>query len=506
MTPEQLADLHKYLPDPLWRLQNLYTIVDKDGSATLFKLNYAQKQLYENIWFSNVILKARQLGISTFVCLYFLDICLFRSNVAAGIIAHTREDAEHIFKRIKFAYDKMPDCIKSLRTATTDSAREMVFNNNSSLRVGTSMRGSTLQYLHISEFGKICSHYPDKAREIITGSLNTVANKQYIFIESTAEGKEGAFYDICQVAQADKTMGKKLSPLDYRFHFFPWYDCKDYEETEPTIIPKEIEEYFESLRMKGINLSVQKKSWYYRKLLIQKDDQRREYPSTPEEAFESSVDGSFYAKWIGEARFEGRIGTNVRVPWDREARVCVAFDPGMLDSCAIVFWQNIGQEIHVIDYYENSGEGFAHYLSLIKSKPYLYDRYFGPHDIENRSMATRESIKSVAAGLGVPLIKLATLNISLDEGINVAREIFPRVWIDAEKCDKLIKCLENYKKEYDPVHDMYKNRPVHNKYSHGADAFRYAAIAIKDHIDSASSGISDAEAERMYNKYHPRFE
>jgi hypothetical protein len=503
MTPEQLALLEKHLSNPRWRLENLYQIVNKEGKDQPFKLNWAQLQLYDNIWFSNVILKARQLGISTLVCLYFLDICLFKPNVSAGIIAHTREDAELMFKRIKFAYDKMPECIKSLRTATVDSARELVFNNHSSLRVGTSMRGSTLQYLHVSEFGKICAHWPEKAREIITGSLNALGNKQYIFIESTAEGKESSFYDMCKQAESDKIASKKLSALDYRFHFFPWHGCPDYQLTEPTTIPVEIETYFDGLRAKGIILTQEKKNWYYKKLLTQKEDMKREYPSTPDESFESAIDGSFYAKWIREARFEGRISN---IPWDRQSRVFVAFDPGYLDSCAVVFFQCIGQEIHVIDYYENSGEGFAHYMSVIKAKPYIYDRYFGPHDIDSHQFATGLSTKEVAASMGVPLIKLETLKMSLDEGIEAVRNVFPRLWIDEKNCTRLIKCLENYRKEFDLNYQIYKNKPVHDQYSHGADAVRYACIAIKQHIDGSRGAMSDDEADKMYNKYHPRFE
>jgi hypothetical protein len=489
--------------NPEWRLNHLYTIIDKDGKNRIFKMNWAQKELYNNIWYSNVILKARQLGISTFVCIYFLDMCLFRPNIASGIIAHTREDAEYLFKRIKFAYDQLHDELKAVRSATVSSARELVFNNNSSLRVGTSMRGSTLQYLHISEFGKICAHFPDKAREIVTGSLNTLGSKQYVFIESTAEGKEGYFYDICKQAEAAKVANKKLSSIDYRFHFFPWFKCPDYTLNEQITIPKEIQEYFEKLYLEGIDLSAEQRSWYYKKLLTQKDDMKREYPSTPSESFESAVDGSFYAKWIREARFEGRFG---KVPWDKEARVNLAFDPGYSDACAVVFWQNIGQEIHVIDYYENSGEGLAHYIDIIKKKPYIYDRYFGPHDIEAHHMAMGLSIKEVGAGMGIPFIILKTLNMRLDDGIEAVRSLFPRLWIDEERCGRLIKCLENYKKEFDVNYQIYKSRPCHDEYSHGADSFRYAAIAIKTLIDSSKGNITDAEHERLYNQHNPLFE
>lgn len=499
MTEEELA---KNLADPKWRLNNLYTIIDKKGKRCTFKFNWAQEELYDNMWYSNVILKARQLGISTFVCLLFLDLCLFNPNTASGIIAHTREDAEHMFKRIKFAYDQLPDPIKNLRTATVNSARELVFNNNSSLRVGTSMRGSTLQYLHISEFGKICAHFPEKAREIVTGSLNTLGSKQYVFIESTAEGKEGYFYDLCKSSEASQISNKKLTPIDYRFHFYPWFDCPDYTLEQSTTIPKEIEEYFDKLHLENIDLTPGQKSWYYSKLITQRDDMKREYPSTPSESFESAIDGSFYAKWIRECRFEGRMGS---VPWDREARVCIAFDPGYLDSCAVVFFQIIGQEIHVIDYYENSGEGLSHYIGIIKSKPYIYDKYFGPHDIESHQFSTGLSTKEVGASLGVHFITLQTLKLRLEDGIEAVRGVFPRVWIDEQKCGRLIKCLENYRKEYDPVYKIYKSRPIHDQYSHGADAFRYMAIAIKAHIDSDRSGISDKEADRLYDKYNPIF-
>lgn len=494
--------VERHLSDRRWRLNNLYTIIDKEGSQRIFKFNWAQAELYDEMWYRNIILKARQLGVSTFVCLFFLDICLFKPNVAAGIIAHTREDAEHMFKRIKFAYDQLPDAIKNVRTATIDSARELVFNNHSSLRVGTSMRGSTLQYLHISEFGKICAHFPDKAREIITGSLNTLGSKQYVFIESTAEGREGYFYDLCKDAEANQVGNKSLTGLDYKFHFYPWYECPDYAIDEDILIPDENQVYFNKLDDQGIRLTKAQKAWYYKNLLIQKDDMKREYPSTPDESFESAIDGSFYAKWLREARAQERIGN---VPWDKQATVSVAFDPGYLDSCALVFWQCIGQEIHIVDYYENSGEGLAHYIGVIKSKPYIYDQFFGPHDIESHQFSTGLSTKEVGASLGIHFITLQTLKQRLEDGIEAVRGIFPRLWIDEKKCSRLVKCIENYRKEFDVNHGIYKAKPIHDQYSHGADALRYAAIAIKTHVDSAKSGISDDEADRLYNKYHPIF-
>ncbi len=300
MNQSETALAEKRLSDPMWRLQNLYYIVDKHGRKVRFEPNWAQKQLYHDMWYCNIILKARQLGISTFVCLLFLDRCLFNSNLAAGVIAHTREDAEQLFKRIKFAYDSLPDAIKALRPATVDSARELVFSNGSSLRVGTSMRGSTLQYLHISEFGKICAKFPDKAQEIITGSLNTLAPGQYVFIESTAEGREGRFYEICKQAQALAASGKDLSKMDFRFHFFSWFGEPSYRIGSPLGMSQEIHEYFISLEGLGIKLDPEQKFWYAARHATQGEDMKREFPSTPEEAWEQSTEGGLLRKTADE--------------------------------------------------------------------------------------------------------------------------------------------------------------------------------------------------------------
>ncbi len=102
------------------------------------------------MWYCNLILKARQLGISTFVCLLFLDLCLFNSNQHAGIVDHTREDAGVMFRRVKFAYDCLPIDLKPMLSINTDNVPELQLSNGSTLRVDTSMRSSTLQYLHIS--------------------------------------------------------------------------------------------------------------------------------------------------------------------------------------------------------------------------------------------------------------------------------------------------------------------------------------------------------------------
>src|SRR5690554_2165242 len=214
------------LADPWWRLNNLYKIKNEYGEVVQFRPKPEQTFLYDNLWYLNIILKARQLGMTTFIQLFILDRCLFNDNVNAGIVAHTKEDAEAFFAdKIKFAYDNLPVDLKRLRPATSDSARHLRFSNGSQIRVGTSLRSGTYQYIHVSEFGKMCAQYPEKAQEVITGTLNTVAPGQFVWIESTAEGAHGPFYEMCQraerLAQAVERGEASLTKLDYKFFFFP---------------------------------------------------------------------------------------------------------------------------------------------------------------------------------------------------------------------------------------------------------------------------------------------
>lgn len=175
------------------------------------------------------MLKCRQIGITTFFSILLLDKVLWEDNVQCGVIAQTLDDASNIFKdKLKFAFDQLHPAIKPLFKLVGDSAKELAFSHGSVIRVGTSLRSSTLQYLHISEFGKICAKDPEKAREIISGSLNTVHVGQSIAIESTAEGKEGYFYDMCQRALEHKRLEKEYGPLDFKCFFFPWHEHPNY--------------------------------------------------------------------------------------------------------------------------------------------------------------------------------------------------------------------------------------------------------------------------------------
>lgn len=477
------------LLSPWWRLNNLYYIKTKEGHNIKFKMNWAQRELYHDMWYCNIILKARQLGISTFATILFLDSVLFNSNRSAGMIAQTREDAKNLFKKIKHAYDYLPQNIKESVRATVDSAQELVFSNGSSIRVGTSLRGSTLQYLHISEFGKICADTPDKAEEIITGSLNTVSAGQYIFIESTAEGTSGHFYEMCKKAQGIRDSKEELTKLDYRFHFFPWYGESTYRIGSAIHITQKDHDYFLSLKSQGIDLDNEQKYWYALKSATQKDKMKQEYPSTPDEAWETSKEGYYYSQSLVQCRLEHRM---CHLPYENTLKVHTAWDLGFNDDTTIWLFQVYGKEVRLIEYIEGNNRSLAEWINILQNKSYSYGIHLAPHDIKVREYTTGYSRMDVARKLGFNFVCVPKVEII--PGIDAVRSLFPRLWIDKERCKIGIQRLDNYRRDWNKSMGCWGVSPLHNDASHGADSLRVLATGI--HI---ITGIrTPEEIERSY--------
>jgi hypothetical protein len=286
--PKTYEEWKHKLGDKDWRLNNLYYIKNKKRKTVKFKLNEAQASYRATKHNKNIILKARQQGFTTFACIDALDNCLFNSNFEAGIIAHKEDDAKKIFyNKVKFAFDRLPEIIRLTRKPNTDRAGELSFPIGSIISVSTGFRGGTLSSLHISEYGKICAKFPEKAREIKAGAFEAVPIDGEITVESTAEGMSGDFFEMCNKAQIKE--GQKLTELDFKFHFYAWWQSQEYRlNPEGIEISKEFEEYFKQLKDNhGIDLDAWQKAWYVKKSENQKD-MKQEYPSYPEEAFLAS--------------------------------------------------------------------------------------------------------------------------------------------------------------------------------------------------------------------------
>lgn len=456
-----------------WRLNNLYWIEDKHGNVIPFTLNAAQKELLDELHYLNLILKARQLGFSTFILILALDCAIFNDHFAAGLVADTLDNAKNLLKRIKFAYEKLPKEIRGVVALKSDNATEIEFDNGSRIEVGVSLRSGTFNFIHISEYGKICAKFPEKAREIKSGALNTLAPKQLGFIESTAEGRGGDFYDKAQAAQQIDDAGREPGELDYKFHFFPWFRDPTYQTCQPVTITADNERYFKSLSEEhGIELTDEQKWWYAGKLREQGDDMLKEYPSTPEEAFMGAKDGAYFAKELRALRKRGKIG---QFEFESRTPVNTFWDLGVSDSTAIWLHQLIAGRHRFVGYYENSGEGIAHYLDWLDkwraTRSAVFGQHYGPHDIEHRIQGIRaESIRQIASKLGYQFTVVPRTPDKLNS-IQSVRTKLPECDFDETECKEGIDHLESYSRDWDEKYSVWKSHPRHDEHSHGADAF-----------------------------------
>ncbi|HDV5954608.1 TPA: terminase [Yersinia enterocolitica] len=477
----------KLLKNRFWRLNHLYKIKDKNGKCVTFKMTPEQLEYFDGMHDRNVILKARQLGFTTEVCIIQLDLALFHKKECA-LIAHSLPDAERLFRnKTQYAYRLLPDDIKRANPLTKETTSEYVFDKGGSVTVSTSFRGGTLYSLHVSEFGKICAKYPEKAKEIVTGAFEAVPLGGKITLESTAEGRAGYFYDYCQDAEKAQLQGKELSNLDWKFFFFSWWKNPQYAIDPVEALPQRLVDYFAEMEAKhSVQLNERQKAWYYAKEKTLGDDMKREYPTIPAEAFQQSVEGAYYAKQFRWLYTNKRI---CKLPDNSHLPVHTFWDIGVGDSTAIWFVREVGSEYHIIDYYENSGEGLRHYMKVLKERGYEYGEHWAPHDIDNREFSgdgkTRRQLASEGYEVDGETYSIefnVVPKLSIDSGIESAREILPLCVFDEEKCAEGITHLEGYRKEWDDKRGCWKDKPLHDHTSHAGDGFRYFAVATKNKL------------------------
>jgi hypothetical protein len=221
---------------------------------------------------------------------------------------------------------------------------------------------------------------------------------------------------------------------------------------------------------------------------------KREYPATVEEAFEASIEGSYLAEQMARVRREGRI---CRTPIER-VPVDTFWDLGVNDDMVIWFRQRVGPEHRFIDYYSNSGEGLEHYARILKERAdehgYIYGIHHLPHDGDARRLSFKaKSVRQMFEEIGVKPIIVVPRIATEKSGIEASRGYLPKCWFDESRCAEGIRCLDNYRKEWDDERGTWKDRPRHDWASHGYKGFETAAVAYEpfeeeadyDHFDDA---------------------
>lgn len=473
-------------------MDNLYHVKDKWGNVVRFVRNESQLKFWRDMWWLNIILKDRQRGFSTLIAITILDMCLFNSGTEAGIVDITLPDGKKKLAKIKLAYDLLPAFLRDEIPLTTDAKETLSWANGSSVYVGTSHRGGTLQVLHISEMGKIAAKFPERAREIRTGALNTVAAGNLIFSESTAEGNSGEFYEDCQAAQEKASRGEELTTMDWKFHFFGWW-MGDENEIDPAgiEITDEWAAYFAKIEGQvGQEIGPRKRAWYVKKAIQQKGDMKREYPSTPEEAFEAAIEGAYLADIINGMKQRGQVGV---VPIDRAYPVNSGWDFGLSDHMAIWLHQKIGLQHRLVGYISGTDQDVLYYWREMKERysDVIWGEHYLPHDAEARRIGTAREATAPPKTLEQILIDAGMRNTMIvprihNKAVSIAqvRQWLPQVYIDAANCGTThvepnsqkkdestngIKCLQNFRREWDERMGCWSNTPRHDWAMHGYD-------------------------------------
>ena len=319
---EELISNPDLIKNKRWRIDNLYWIITKDGKKEPFTMNRAQVDFFNRylsvpgqIYHRHVILKSRQLGFTTFIDIFILDEVLFQTNKEAIIIAHKVEDATQIFdKKVDFAIRNMaPDVKGAFFKIHHNSAKKIQVvvdygpqkGSTSSITVSTSGRSGTYHLVHISEFAKMCILFPKRADEVETGTFPAVPFDGFIFIESTAEGMAGRFYEMFQERWTEREkITPQLSQVQFLPHFYNWqYDDMEMKKITNTIPTSQMdeceidwEEYQKDNALTDLEITYYYMKWQQmggkggtdavKKL-------KQEYPTTPEEAFLSTGQSYF---------------------------------------------------------------------------------------------------------------------------------------------------------------------------------------------------------------------
>ncbi len=462
-----------------WRIRKLYKVLDPDGVEVCFVPNPEQQSLFDQMGHRTTLLKARQLGFSTQLQIACLDQCCWNPPISSALVAHRLESAKAIFReKAMFSYGSMPEPLQDLCPLIAKNVTSIEWHNGSRMKIATSTRGDTHQLLHISEYGMLCDAAPEKAKEVKTGSFPSVSQTGYRWIESTAYGSTGDFYDICQTALSAKRQGHDKEGAE-RFIFSPWWKCVRYCHSRPTPadqISDYVGKYVHKLQVEhGINLSAGQVSWYDEQRAELRESMWREHPSYPDEAFEAITEGAIFTEELLDVYESERV---TLIKPDPSLTTITSWDIGIADQTAIWIIQlgRDGARLH-IGYHANNNRPQSYYVGWIQR----FEQRTGisitahilPHDGGNRDKVSAQSYDDglrLATGQRVdvadrrdPLIGIATM-----------RRDFYRYYFDEEGCAEGLRGLKSYRWEPDARAGMFKKTPKHDMASHCADALRSA--------------------------------
>lgn len=471
--------------EPFWRLNNLYKIVDKNANVVTFVMRPEQADLYVATLKHprHVILKARQLGFSTFIQILALDKCLINSNETVSLIAQDKESASKIMdSKIKFAYDHLPKEIRAIKTFEKSNKDTFLLSNNSKIYVSVSARSGTATMVHFSEMAKSYVNDPAKTREFWNGTMPALVPGGLAFIESTAEGATGDFYE----AYTSKAMDFPQDPRVWQRHFYPWWGTPEYTSPyEPDGgYDKELIAYFEELEKQGIKLTKEQKNWYAAESRSI-DNMKQEYPSTPEEAFATSQESQMWGVPLQRLRARGNIKPT---PYLVNYPAFAWFDIGHDDFATCWCFQFVNDAWRCFAYFEIQKGELSWFFEKFSARGYRFRSLFLPWDSELQHFGVGQSISLAeeARGWGYD-IRVVPRSDNKIRDIAATGKIIPDIQFNDDPASGVpdgLKKIGSYRKKKAPD-GGYLLEPYHDSGGccDAADALRQFAVS-REYVES----------------------
>ena len=294
---------------------------------------------------------------------------------------------------------------------------------------GDSLRGLFLDGVCIDETAQI---EPSLWNEILRPALSD--RKGFCYFIGTPAGMQNFFYDIYQYAMSDPKWLAYTAPVSRT-------KIIDQEELDAAAAQMGVSKYKQEFECDWI----------------------------------ANIEGSLYGNIIKDLEQKNQLN---KIAYDPGLLVHTAWDLGVDDSTAIIFYQQLGNQILIIDYYENNREGLPHYVQMIKDKDYVYGEHFAPHDIEVTEFSSGKTRREVAYQLGIRFKILPKL--PLEDGIHSLKMVLPKCWFDIDNTKSLITALRHHHRKFNEKMRMFSNKPIKDWSSHACDAARYMALAINE--------------------------
>lgn len=491
--------------DAVWRLANLYRCTNANGQIVPFRPTPEQRLviwcIFVRGWRRILIPKARQLGMSLVLCLIGLDFVAWNSGAKAALVDKSEDDAKKkLREKVKLAWEGIdPALSQVLPVSSTTNA--MTFGEGldaSTYEADVSFRGGTVQFLHVSEWGEIQMKQRERSREIRDGSLPAAEQAEggIVVVETTwhggLDGELGPYVrEALDTPEADK------GPKSWRVLFFPWWGSAAYQSAHG-YLDQDSHRYFEKLESEwDVHLTDAQKLWYASERRTRGPRaMRSQFPSVMTECWESMPEGAIYGSFIERARSEGRIKAfNADGRWP----VDTIWDLGHPLNTVTWLAQVTPEEIRILDVMMELDVTLEQRAALLAAKGWTFGNHFLPHDAgvrQTSGLCQADEFRRVFARIGGH-VRIVPRVPDVWQGINSLRGIFPRLVFRDPETRPGIDHLARYHSIRETATGIARDEPVHDRYSHAADALRQLAQAMDGgmipHGHSVARGL-DARA------------